>query len=100
MRLLLDTHSFLWAASSPDLLGSNARSAIEDPDNERLLSLASVWEIAIKYGLGKIDLPDLPGPFIRGQLVDLRVDLLPIRYDDAVKVAALPLHHRDPFDRL
>ncbi|CAN5515280.1 MAG: type II toxin-antitoxin system VapC family toxin [Rubrobacteraceae bacterium] len=100
MRLLLDTHTFLWFIGGNDDLSGYARSLIEDTGNERLLSVASLWEMAIKKSLGKLKL-DLPFPEmvereIRGNAIEV-LDMLPKHLDEMVK---LPFHHRDPFDRL
>ncbi|WP_254512935.1 type II toxin-antitoxin system VapC family toxin [Anatilimnocola floriformis] len=100
MKLLLDTHTFLWLAQGSAQLSSPANAAIADPQNELYLSVASIWEIAIKVGIGKF--------VINGQL-DLVIDqwleaseirLLDIRKEHVLFVANLPALHRDPFDRL
>lgn len=100
MRLLLDTHTFLWAASDPAQLGDRARALILDPTNERLLSVASAWEMSIKHRTGKLRLEPSPHEFIAEQLARLQATVLPIELRHLVPVASLPLHHRDPFDRL
>jgi PIN domain nuclease of toxin-antitoxin system len=100
MRLLLDTHAFLWAASEPSRLGPDALRIITDPGNERLLSYASVWEMSIKYATGKLILPQLPLAFVGIQMATLRMTLLRIELPHLAPVATLPPHHRDPFDRL
>ena len=99
MRLLLDTHLLLWALAEPDKLGSKARSVIEDPENEVLFSAASIWEVAIKAGLGRPDFAFDPHEVARG-VVEAGFVALPVRADAAAQVAGLPLYHRDPFDRL
>jgi len=99
-RFLLDTHTFLWMASEPDRLSPHARKIIESSDSQLLLSLASVWEMAIKSSLGKLELPSALGNFLEEQLEVTRTHLLDIRTEHAVRVEALPWHHRDPFDRL
>ncbi|HEX2165037.1 MAG TPA: type II toxin-antitoxin system VapC family toxin [Thermoanaerobaculia bacterium] len=76
--LLLDTHAFLWAATDPSRLGAAARAAIEDGDIRLLLSTASVWEMAIKASLGKLDLAGPVSELVGEQIVRLRVDLLPV----------------------
>lgn len=100
MRVLLDTHAFLWAAADAPELGRAARRCFLDPSTRPLLSVASVWEMAIKVGLGKLrlDLPldDLVDEGLTGQ----GIALLPIELCHALAVRTLPLHHRDPFDRL
>jgi PIN domain nuclease of toxin-antitoxin system len=100
MRLLLDTHAFLWfIAGSPQLSGM-ARQQIEDATNARYLSVASLWEIAIKVSIGKLTLAHPFATFIPQQLVNNDIHLLGIALAHTVSVANLPFHHRDPFDRL
>jgi PIN domain nuclease of toxin-antitoxin system len=99
-HLLLDTHVFLWALGAPERLSPKARELYLDADAKLLLSVASVWEIAIKASLGKLTLPEPVKTFIPTRLESQRIDLLPIRVGHAVAVSELPFHHRDPFDRL
>lgn len=99
-RFLLDTHTFLWMASEPKRLGPAARRKIESSAAELLLSVASVWEMAIKSSLGKLSLDEPLGDFLQEQLAALRVRILDIRSEHALRVESLPWHHRDPFDRL
>lgn len=99
-RYLLDTHTFVWMAASPARIGSAARRRIEASAADLYLSVASVWEMAIKASLGKLKLPDRLPAFLEEQLVATRSALLPIRPEHALRVEALPWHHRDPFDRL
>jgi PIN domain nuclease of toxin-antitoxin system len=99
MRLLLDTHLLLWALAEPDRLDDVTRSTIEDPGNEVRFSAASVWEIAIKAGLGRPDFVVDPQQILRAAL-DTGFTELPVRSDAAMLVAKLPPYHRDPFDRL
>jgi PIN domain nuclease of toxin-antitoxin system len=99
MRLLLDTHLLLWALAEPDRLDASTRAALEDVSNEVLFSAASLWEIAIKAGLGRSGFAFDPEQIQRAAL-DTGFVELPIRSDAAVQVAKLPPHHRDPFDRL
>lgn len=99
-RYLLDTHTFVWMAASPERLGTGARERIEAPAAELHLSVASVWEMAIKASLGKLKLPDRLPAFLEEQLAATRTSLLPIRSEHALRVETLPWHHRDPFDRL
>jgi PIN domain nuclease of toxin-antitoxin system len=98
--VLLDTQCFLWMAAAPDRLSRRARGIIEDADNELFLSAASAWEIAIKHGLGKLQLPDPPDRYVPSRLTILRTTPLAISHEHALRVSALPAHHRDPFDRL
>jgi PIN domain nuclease of toxin-antitoxin system len=100
MHLLLDTHTFLWWVTDAAPLSSSARAAITDADNTCLLSMASVWEMAIKRSLGKLELNGDLGHFLAEQLPANQIALLPIELHHAVRVVDLPWHHRDPFDRL
>lgn len=99
MRLLLDTHLLLWALAEPDRLDAKTKLALEDPGNEVLFSAASLWEIAIKAGLGRVDFNFDPQQVLQAALETGFVEL-PVRSDAAVLVAKLPLYHRDPLDRL
>ena len=100
MRLLLDTHAFLWWIFDDPRLSSTARTLIADPSAEILFSVVSAWEIAIKSRTGRLDLPpDVPA-FIHDQIRRNRFTVLPIELRHALQVHALPGHHRDPFDRL
>jgi PIN domain nuclease of toxin-antitoxin system len=100
MRVLLDTHAFLWFITADPRLGEPARQILSTGGNQVLLSLASVWEIAIKVRIGRLPLPLPLDTFIPEQLRLNRLDLLPITLEHTFEVARLPLHHRDPFDRL
>ena len=99
MRLLLDTHLLLWALAEPDRLDDTTKGVLEDASNEVLFSAASVWEIAIKVGLGRSDFAFDPQQILRAAL-DTGFVELPVRSGAAVLVTNLPMHHRDPFDRL
>ena len=100
MRLLLDTHSFLWFIAGDERLSDHARSLIADMDNEALLRFASLWEIAIKLSIGKLSLSKSYDELITEQLVANDIQVLPIDMPELSQVARLPFHHRDPFDRL
>lgn len=100
MRLLLDTHAFLWWVNDAPELSSKARSAIGKGQNECFLSIASCWEMAIKASLGKLVLSQSVERFIPEQLAANGFRLLEIDFRHAAKVETLPFHHRDPFDRL
>jgi PIN domain nuclease of toxin-antitoxin system len=100
MRLLLDTHAFLWWVDDAPALSRKARTVIADPGNDCLLSLASCWEMAIKLSLGKLRLPGAIERFIPEQLAANAIRQLTIDFRHVARVAALPFHHRDPFDRL
>jgi PIN domain nuclease of toxin-antitoxin system len=94
--LLLDPHAVLWWLADDGQLSDQARRAIADPANEVLISAASIWEIEVKRAAGRLDAP--------GELLEdldrARIDALPLLAVDAVTAARLPLHHRDPFDRM
>ncbi len=100
MRLLLDTHCLLWAIAEPERLGKKARSLIDDQDNELYLSTASLFEISVKHSLGKLSLPAKPRDYLPSRLDRMAVHELAVSSHHAYKVADLPWHHRDPFDRL
>lgn len=100
MRLLLDTHCWLWMQVTPERFGERAGALVRDLDNELLLSAASSWEIAIKYGLGRLVLPEAPERYVPDRLHSSGVTPLPVQHDHALRVSSLPQHHRDPFDRL
>ena len=99
MKLLLDTQLLLWAAGQPERLSASARKQLRNPRNELLFSAASIWEIAIKNTLGRSDLRVEPRLLRRGLLDNGYVEL-PITSQHAVGIDALPLLHKDPFDRL
>jgi PIN domain nuclease of toxin-antitoxin system len=100
MRILLDTHVFLWSCLEPDKISDNARGVLEDPANELLLSAASSWEIAIKAALKKLELPAPPPRYVPSRLDAMGLTPLPVEHGHALRVAQLPRHHGDPFDRL
>lgn len=100
MKVLLDTHTFLWWITDNPKLSSRVRKIIGDGKNELFLSAASGWEIAIKAQLGRIKIPDKPELFISEQMVANAIQGLPIQISHAVHVYNLPTHHRDPFDRM
>ncbi|MBC7776725.1 MAG: type II toxin-antitoxin system VapC family toxin [Phycisphaerae bacterium] len=99
MNLLLDTHAFLWYYSGSSNLSTKARFAIENPENDFFVSMASLWEISIKNGLGKLDL-DAPLDTFFKDIVLKGFNLMPIDPSHILQSAALPSHHRDPFDRI
>ena len=100
MRALLDTHAFLWANEDPARLSRRARRLIEDAANDMFLSAASAWEIAIKHAKGRLDLPEPPYGFVVSRVDRLKLEPLPVEISHALRAGALPLVHRDPFDRL
>ncbi|NML74560.1 type II toxin-antitoxin system VapC family toxin [Rhizobium sp. S-51] len=99
MKLLLDTHVLLWAAAEPDRLKEPVREMLSDPDNELFFSAASIWEVAIKSGLGRPEFSVDPNLLRRG-LVDRGYLELAISAAHAAAVMELPPLHKDPFDRL
>jgi len=99
MKFLLDTHLLLWAAGVPQRLSRQARVLIEDSDNELLFSAASLWEVAIKRGLGREDFK-VDARLLRRGLLDNGYTELPIISDHVVATESLPPIHKDPFDRL
>ncbi len=100
MRLLIDTHAVIWYVDQDHLLSPAAHSAITDPANDIVLSAVTIWEVAIKVGLGKLTLSQPYRLWINQALADLGATVLPITVEYADAQAALPMHHRDPFDRL
>jgi PIN domain nuclease of toxin-antitoxin system len=99
MKFLLDTHLLLWAAGQPERLSKSARELIENPDNVLFFSAASIWEIAIKSSLGREDFK-ADSRLIRRGLIDNGYQEIAISSEHAAGVQALPLFHKDPFDRL
>ena len=99
MKLLLDTHLLLWAAGQPRRLSKQARTLISDPDNELLFSAASLWEVAIKRGLGREDFK-VDARLLRRGLLDNGYSELPIISHHVVATESLPPIHKDPFDRI
>ena len=100
MNILLDTHAFLWFIAGSDELSARARELIEDENNVLFLSAASLWEMAIKVGLGKLTLNEPFETLIPEQLSTNGFQILNINVSHTAKVINLPFHHRDPFDRL
>jgi PIN domain nuclease of toxin-antitoxin system len=99
VRVLLDTHVFLWLHTEPERLGAQL-PMVEDRHNALLVSAASSWEIAIKYGLGRLPLPEPPERYVPERLRVIGAEALAIEHPHALAVAALPPLHSDPFDRL
>ncbi len=100
MRILLDTQAFLWMLSGAAEFSSKARRLVADPENDLFLSLASIWEIAIKSSIGKLKIAEPIATFIPAQMQANGIDQLDITFRHVARVVALPFHHRDPFDRL
>ena len=100
MQVLLDTHTFLWWIEDDPQLSTLVRETIEDGDNEVFFSAASGWEIAIKSQIGKLRVADNLEQFIAAELHSNNFTVLPIQLSHTLRVATLPLLHRDPFDRV
>jgi PIN domain nuclease of toxin-antitoxin system len=100
MKLLLDTHAFLWFVWKDRRLSGTARALILDPNNVLWFSAAACWEIAVKISIGKLTLADPYDVFMRREMTANRLLLLPIELAHTTVTATLPLHHRDPFDRM
>jgi PIN domain nuclease of toxin-antitoxin system len=100
MRAILDTNSFLWFISGNDELSNAAKTFISDLNNELVLSTASLWEIAIKVSIGKLELLQSYEKLIPQQLEENDIGILSITLKHLSKLIDLPFHHRDPFDRL
>ena len=100
MRVLLDTHAFLWWVADSTKLSASAHRAIGDEDNDVFVSAASAWEIATKHRLGKLPGAEALAVDIVGTISDQGFDKLPIGVEDAARAGALPGIHRDPFDRV
>jgi PIN domain nuclease of toxin-antitoxin system len=99
-RILFDTHCWLWLQSEPERFSPALLHELSDPTLELLLSAASAWEIAIKFRLGKLALPEPPASYVPSRLQRSGTAELVVSHLHALRVASLPLHHRDPFDRL
>jgi PIN domain nuclease of toxin-antitoxin system len=100
MKLLLDTHAFLWFIEGNQNLSLTAKNAIESPTNQRYLSIASLWEIAIKVSIGKLEIGMTLTELVKREVYGNAIDLLEIQSQHLDTLAALPFHHKDPFDRL
>jgi PIN domain nuclease of toxin-antitoxin system len=100
VKLLLDTHAFLWFIGGEAALSSTARRMIEDEGNQSAVNIASIWEIAIKNSLGKLPLAEPFERFIPGQLERNGFEVLELNVKQTAKLSLLPFHHRDPFDRM
>ena len=99
-RILLDTQCWLWMLAAPERFSEASRELVRDRNNELYLSAASAWEIAIKHGLGKLELPGAPADIVPVLMTKTDVRALPIQLSHTLHVSQLPPHHRDPFDRL
>lgn len=100
MKFIADTHAFIWFVTDSPQLSTSAKKLFESPESERLFSMASIWEIAIKTNLGKLSLGQPLEKLLPEQLALNYIRLLDIALSHALRAASLPLHHRDPFDRM
>ena len=100
MKLLLDTHAFIWWDENPSKLGAAARLACSDPNNELVLSTASVWEIQLKQMVGKLALAKPLQRLLEDQTRENGLEISPVQVEHILHLDALPFHHRDPFDRI
>ena len=100
MRILLDTHIFLWFISGDTQLSAGVRDAIRDSDNEVYLSAISIWEAIVKYQLGKLPVPEHPETYLPKQRDLHRIASLALDESSVIQLAKLPPLHRDPFDRM
>lgn len=100
MKFIADTHAFIWFVTDSPRLSAPAKKLFESSDSERFLSVASIWEIAIKTSLGKLSFDRPLEQFLPEQIALNSVRLLDISFSHAMRIADLPFHHRDPFDRM
>jgi PIN domain nuclease of toxin-antitoxin system len=100
VRILLDTHCWLWMLGAPERFSSDGLAHVSTPANELLLSAGSAWEIAIKHALGRLQLPLEPAEYVPSRLLATGTLPLAIDHRHALRAGQLPPHHRDPFDRI
>ena len=100
MRLLLDTHTLIWTLQDADRLSAAAERVLNDPANERIVSVASFWEMAVKFSIGKLRMGQTPADVFETFERERLATILPIRSADIRVLSELPFHHRDPFDRM
>ena len=100
MKLLLDTHTFIWWDSEPQRLSQQVLKMCQDPDNVLLASVASLWEMQIKLQLGKLKLNKPLTELVSGQQAINYIEILDVKLEHVLALAKLPSHHKDPFDRL
>ena len=100
MRLLLDTHAFLWFVQGNDSLSNVAKSLIEDSDNRKFISIASLWEMTIKVSMGKLEIEMPMTELVNEQVFGNAFEILSISPEHLDSLSRLPFHHKDPFDRL
>ena len=100
MRFLLDTHCWLWLQTEPERFSRSLEDVLADPSSDLYLSAASAWEIGIKHAAGRLALPEPPAVYVAESMRRSGATGLPITHIHVLAAAALPLHHRDPFDRV
>jgi len=100
MRVLVDTHTFLWALLKDHRLSARAKQILISGEHELVFSLVSLWEIAVKMKIGKLNTVGSSVTYIRDEMAEYGMELLPIRYEHILELERLPLHHSEPFDRL
>ncbi|WP_420617682.1 type II toxin-antitoxin system VapC family toxin [Candidatus Poriferisocius sp.] len=100
LPVLLDTQVFLWMHAAPERLSGPAKSRLTDPAQEVLISAVSSWEIAIKHATGRLDLPEPPAEYVPSRIASAGLAAVAIEHAHALHAGGLPMHHRDPFDRL
>ena len=100
MRVLVDTHTFLWALLKNHRLSATAKQILTSKEHELYFSLVSLWEIAVKMKIGKLNTVGSSVTYIRDEMAEYGMELLPIRYEHILQLEQLPLHHSEPFDRL
>jgi len=100
VKVLLDTQAWLWLQDRVGRFSYSTLELLQDPDTDRILSMASAWEVSIKFALGKLRLPEAPDRYLPDRLALSMTRILPIELRHALHVAQLPPYHRDPFDRM
>ena len=100
MRVLVDTHAFLWALLEDPRLSADAQQILTAESSELVFSLASLWEISIKIKLGKLHALGSSVAYVRDEMKEYGMEFLPIRFEHILRLEMLPQHHGDPFDRL
>lgn len=100
MRLLIDSCAFLWMVRDPAKLSPNIRAILSNPENDVLFSTASIWELGIKWRIGRLELREAPRTYFLGAIERYSLTLVQVLHEHALLAAELPLHHKDPFDRM
>lgn len=100
MKILIDTHAFLWWVADDPQLSLKAKEIISNPDNEIYFSVVSAWEITIKVGTGKLSLSEPPEIYIPSRIASNQFEILPVQMTHILRINSLPNSHKDPFDRL